>query len=60
MEPKIPVTIEAKLGYSNKGDPAGQWKNYANSTEIRTMECTPPHQEVIFIDYFNGNIIPST
>lgn len=46
MEPRVPVTIEARLGYKNKGDPDDEWKEYATSTESRTMDCSPP--EVIF------------
>jgi hypothetical protein len=42
MAPRVPVTVEARLGYRNKGDPEDQWKEYATSTEIRTMDCTPP------------------
>ena len=42
MEPRVPVTIEARLGYRNKGDPEDEWKEYATSTEIRTMDCSPP------------------
>lgn len=42
MEPRVPVTIEARLGYRNKGDPEGEWKEYATSTEVRTMDCSPP------------------
>lgn len=47
MEPRVPVTIDARLGYRNKGDPEDEWKEYATSTESRTMDCSPP--EVIFI-----------
>lgn len=48
MEPRVPVTIEARLGYRNEGDPVDEWKEYATSTEIRTMDCSPPN--VIFQD----------
>ena len=47
MEPRVPVTIDARLGYRNKGDPEDEWKEYATSTESRTMDCSPP--EVIFM-----------
>ena len=42
MAPKIPVTIEARLAYRNKGDAEDDWKEYARSTEVRNMECSPP------------------
>ena len=42
MEPRVPVTIEARLSYRNKGDAPDDWKLYANSTESRTMDCSPP------------------
>lgn len=50
MEPRVPVTIEARLGYRNKGDPDDEWKEYATSTESRTMDCSPP--EVIIYFFF--------
>jgi hypothetical protein len=50
MEPRVPVTIEARLGYRNKGDPDDEWKEYATSTESRTMDCSPP--EVILYFFF--------
>lgn len=42
MKPRVPVTIEARLGYRNKGDAPDAWKEYASSTELRTMDCSPP------------------
>lgn len=47
MDARVPVTIEARLGYRNKGDPPGQWKEYASSNETRTMDCTPPNVQVL-------------
>lgn len=51
MEPRVPVTIEARLGYRNKGDPDDEWKEYATSTEMRSMDCSPP--EVASNSYFS-------
>lgn len=48
MEPRVPVTIEARLGYRNKGDPDDEWKEYATSTESRTMDCSPPKVIIYF------------
>ena len=50
MQPKLPVTIEARLGYRNREDPEDEWKEYATSTEVRNLECTPP--DVIFFVHF--------
>jgi hypothetical protein len=50
MQPKLPVTIEARLGYRNREDPEDEWKEYATSTEVRNLECTPP--DVIFLYFF--------
>lgn len=33
------LTMDARLGYRNKGDEAGDWKEIARSTEERTMQC---------------------
>lgn len=51
MEPRVPVTIEARLGYRNKDDPEDDWKEYASSTETRTMDCTPPEDGVQIFCY---------
>ncbi|KAK2724869.1 hypothetical protein QYM36_001367 [Artemia franciscana] len=40
IEQRPTMTIEAKLGYSNQGDAAGDWKFYAGSTEQRILDCT--------------------
>lgn len=54
MEPRVPVTIEASLGYRNKGDPEDEWKEYATSTEIRSMDCSPPEVFSHFIELTFG------
>ena len=51
MDPRVPVTIEARLGYRNKGDPEDQWKEYASSNETRTMDCSPPEVSGSFSSY---------
>jgi len=33
------LMLEAKLGYRNKGDPQGEWKEYARSFESRNLDC---------------------
>jgi len=39
MAPRTIITIDAKLGYRNKGDPADAWKPYAASVEERSLDC---------------------
>jgi len=55
MAPKIPVTIEARLAYRNKGDAEDDWKEYARSTEVRNMECSPPTKNGYF---YNCTMLP--
>jgi hypothetical protein len=38
--------LDAKLGYSNKGDRDGDWKLYAASIEKRNLDCVS--EEVIY------------
>ncbi|XP_066997496.1 protein wntless [Anabrus simplex] len=43
MEERIILTLDAKLGYRNKGDPDDAWKLYAmSSNEKRILDCTIP------------------
>lgn len=37
---RVELMLEAKLGFRNKGDPEGQWTEYANSFESRNLDCT--------------------
>jgi len=55
MEPRVPVTIEARLSYRNKGDAPDDWKLYANSTESRTMDCSPPTKDGYL---YNCSLLP--
>lgn len=55
MEPRVPVTIEARLGYRNKGDPDDEWKEYATSTEMRSMDCSPPERDGYL---YNCSLLP--
>lgn len=33
------LTLDAKLGYSNREDKDGDWKLYATSVEKRNLDC---------------------
>ena len=39
MEERVIVFLDAKLGYRNKGDKDGDWKEYARSFEARNLDC---------------------
>jgi hypothetical protein len=36
---RVHLLIDARLGYRNKGDPPGQWKEYASSFANRNLDC---------------------
>lgn len=38
--PDAVVTLDARLGYSNRGDPEGKWTEYASSVEQRHLDCS--------------------
>ncbi|XP_071547630.1 protein wntless isoform X2 [Panulirus ornatus] len=39
FNPNALMTLEARLGYRNKGDPVKKWTEYAASTEERRLDC---------------------
>lgn len=39
VAPNAKMTLEARLGYRNKGDPDAKWTEYAKATEERTLDC---------------------
>lgn len=57
MDARVPVTIEARLGYRNKGDAEGDWKEYASSNETRTMDCSPPEALTKQLQYFDSRYL---
>lgn len=40
MEPRTVLTIDAKLGYRNKGDADDDWKYLSSSVETRLLDCS--------------------
>lgn len=40
IDPRIILTIDARLAYRNKGDPDDAWKLYTRSVEKRYLDCT--------------------
>lgn len=39
IDRNLELTLDAKLGYSNRGDKDDDWKLYASSVEKRTLDC---------------------
>ncbi|XP_046405904.1 protein wntless [Ischnura elegans] len=50
------ITLDARLGYRNRGDPDDAWKHYASSVEERTLECSMDKKREGYI--YNCSIIP--
>ncbi|XP_047493046.1 protein wntless-like isoform X1 [Penaeus chinensis] len=40
VAPDAVMTLDARLGYSNRGDPEGKWTEYASSVEQRHLDCS--------------------
>ncbi|XP_042890065.1 protein wntless-like [Penaeus japonicus] len=40
VAPNAVMTLDARLGYSNRGDPEGKWTEYASSVEQRQLDCS--------------------
>jgi len=58
---RVELTLEAKLGYRNKGDPEGQWTEYAKSFEARNLDCTIDKdlsEEERAGTYYNCSMLP--
>ena len=36
---RVHLLIDSRLGYRNKGDPPGEWKEYASSFANRNLDC---------------------
>ncbi|VUZ48569.1 unnamed protein product [Hymenolepis diminuta] len=39
------LTFDVRLGYRNDGDPPGEWKEIAHSTEVRPLSCALDRQD---------------
>lgn len=52
------ITIEARLGYRNRGDPEDAWVQYASSTEERFLDCSinPEHKKAEYM--YNCSSVP--
>ncbi|KAK9497116.1 hypothetical protein O3M35_004492 [Rhynocoris fuscipes] len=56
MPAKSVITLDARLAYRNKGDPADEWKYYASSTEQRNLECSIDVKKEDYL--YNCSIVP--
>lgn len=56
MDPRTIITIDAKLGYRNKGDPDDAWKPYASAVEERGLDCVIDNKKADY--YYNCSIVP--
>lgn len=56
IESRSIVTLDASLGYRNRGDEDGDWKYYASSVEERILDCTIENKRDGY--HYNCSIIP--
>jgi len=55
---EVHLMVEARLGYRNKGDPEGEWKEYARSFEARNLNCDIDEDKRIAGYYYNCSMLP--
>jgi len=58
MKERVVVMLDAKLGYRNKGDKEGEWKEYARSFEARNLDCTIDEDKKLEGYYYNCSMLP--
>jgi len=58
LEERVEVILETKLGYSNKGDNDGEWKEYSHSVAVRNLDCMIDKDRKISGNYYNCSILP--
>lgn len=56
MEDRTIITLDARLGYRNKGDADDDWKYYASSLEQRILDCSIDKKHEKY--HYNCSIIP--
>merc|ERR1719187_1097250 len=55
---KVLLVVDARLGYRNKGDPEGEWKEYAKSFEWRNLQCDIDEEKRIPGYHYNCSMLP--
>ena len=58
LEERVEVILEVKLGYSNKGDNDGEWKEYSHRVAVRNLDCMIDKDRKISGNYYNCSILP--
>lgn len=58
MDPQVHLMLDARLGYRNKLDPEGDWKEYAKSFEARNLNCDIDDDKKIEGYHYNCSILP--
>jgi len=58
MKERVIVVLDSRLGYRNKGDPDGEWKEYATSFEFRNLDCSIDEDKKIDGYYYNCSMMP--
>ncbi|XP_046683981.1 protein wntless [Homalodisca vitripennis] len=56
MAPRTIITLDAKLGYRNKGDADGDWKYFTSSVVQRILDCSVENTRERY--YYNCSFIP--
>jgi len=57
-DPRVSILFKARLGYRNRGDPPGQWKEYASSVIHRNLDCEIDEDKKRDGYYYNCSIMP--
>jgi len=55
---QVHLMVDARLGYRNKGDKPGEWKEYAKSFEARNLDCDIDEDKRIDGYYYNCSMLP--
>uniref|UniRef100_A0A1B6KQ46 Protein wntless n=1 Tax=Graphocephala atropunctata TaxID=36148 RepID=A0A1B6KQ46_9HEMI len=56
MDPRTIITLDAKLGYRNKGDADGDWNYFTSSVVQRILDCSVENTRERY--YYNCSFIP--
>ena len=57
-EHRVDLLIKARIGYRNRGDPPGAWKEYASSMVFRHLDCEIDNDKKMDKYTYNCSIIP--
>ncbi|XP_040576781.1 protein wntless [Lepeophtheirus salmonis] len=57
-ESRVPLMMDVRLGYRNKRDAPGDWKEYASSSVARNLDCDIDEIHKVDGHYYNCSILP--